>query len=163
MSFEKFPPHIFSALFQMAESSASQNVIQTASQLLAQRNIAPSTSMRTNNSSIGSIAPPGAQNSAVHANNAGGTYTTHSTLTQANIARINAANVQECHQSKASLHQSMKKTTITQGHHQTSSSEAVADASYYSSVLNAFCSSSGGTTNTAGASSNGGGGNNQYR
>ncbi|XP_030377187.1 E3 ubiquitin-protein ligase Hakai, partial [Scaptodrosophila lebanonensis] len=79
-------------------------------------------------SGIGSIPPPGsaaavaAAQSSVH---------THSTLTQANLARINNANAQDCHQGKASLHQSLKKS----GHQP---SESVADASYYSSVLNSF-------------------------
>ncbi|XP_023172117.1 E3 ubiquitin-protein ligase Hakai-like [Drosophila hydei] len=71
---------------------------------------------------IGSIPPPGSsERAAGH---------THSTLTLANLARINNANAQDCHQGKASLHQTLKKGT-----HQ---SESVADASYYSSVLASF-------------------------
>lgn len=59
-------------------------------------------------------------------------------LTQANLARINNANAQECHQGKMVLQQSLKKVQLnpTHNHHQTP--ETVADASYYSSVLNSF-------------------------
>lgn len=67
----------------------------------------------------------------------------HSSLTQANIARINTANAQDCHQGKVALHQTLKKTPITQSHHQTP--ETVADASYYSSVLNSFGSAVSGS------------------
>lgn len=79
---------------------------------------------------IGSIPPPGsavAPQSTIHG---------HSTLTLANLARINNANALDCHQGKASLHQSLKKGPLHQ-------SESVADASYYSSVLASFGSGSG--------------------
>ncbi|TDG45228.1 hypothetical protein AWZ03_008383 [Drosophila navojoa] len=76
----------------------------------------------TTRTGIGSIPPPGSsERAAGH---------THSALTLANLARINNANAQDCHQGKASLHQTLKKGT-----HQ---SESVADASYYSSVLATF-------------------------
>lgn len=65
-------------------------------------------------------------------------------LTQANLARINNANAQDCHQGKMALQQSLKKVqSLNAGshvhhHHHQASSETVADASYYSSVLNSF-------------------------
>jgi len=106
---------------QLSESSAASSV---AAALLQQRSTA-----RSSVSGIGSIPPPG---SADRSNNH-----THSSLTQANLARINNANAQECHQGKASLHQTLKKGTHK--------SESVADASYYSSVLASF----GGNPGTA--------------
>lgn len=60
-------------------------------------------------------------------------------LTQANLARINNVNAQECHQGKLVLQQSLKKVQLNSSqhsHHQ--NPETVADASYYSSVLNSF-------------------------
>lgn len=97
---------------------------------------------------IGSIPPPGiiATQNAIHGN--------HSTLTLANLARINNANAQDCHQGKASLHQTLKKG---QPHH----SESVADASYYSSVLASFGSTAaavGGSIASGPMSSSAGGG-----
>jgi len=88
---------------------------------------------------IGSIPPPGsaAAQNAIH----GG----HSTLTLANLARINNANAQDCHQGKASLHHSLKKGPPHQ-------SESVADASYYSSVLASFGSAGTGSGSGSGAS-----------
>jgi len=81
--------------------------------------------------SIGSIPPPGSAAAAQNAIHGG-----HSTLTLANLTRINNANAQECHQGKASLHHTLKKGTPHQ-------SESVADASYYSSVLASFGSAAG--------------------
>lgn len=115
---------------KLSESSVTVTPIQAPSTLLNQRAPLRSTS------NIGSIAPPGSSSLQ--------TTPTHSSLTQANLARINNANAQDCHQGKVALHQSLKKTPLSQGHHQPS--ESVADASYYSSVLNSFGSAGGGTS-----------------
>jgi len=74
------------------------------------------------------------------------TQSSHSALTQANLARINNANAQECHQGKVALHHTLKKTSISQVHNQTP--ETVADASYYSSVLNSFGSAGNNNNNS---------------
>lgn len=115
---------------KLSESaSAAVTAIQAPSTLLAQR-----TPIRSNNA-IGSINPPGPVPPT--------SVQMHSSLTQANLARINNANAQECHQGKVAIHQSLKKgNPAGGGHHQTS--ETVADASYYSSVLNSFGGSGGG-------------------
>ena len=117
---------------KLSESSVTVAPIQAPSTLLSQR-----VPIRTT-SNIGSIAPPGSATLQPS--------TTHSSLTQANLARINNANAQECHQGKVALHQSLKKAPLSQGHHQPS--ESVADASYYSSVLNSFGSSGGESSST---------------
>lgn len=113
---------------QLSESSAaaaSSAAASAAVALLQQRSV-----LRGMVGGIGSIPPPGSSDrSGIH---------THSSLTQANLARINNANAQDCHQGKASLHQSLKKGMPHK-------SESVADASYYSSVLASF-GSAGGTT-----------------
>lgn len=107
---------------KLSESSVTVTPIQAPSTLLTQR-----VPLRSS-SNIGSIAPPGSSTLQQ--------APTHSSLTQANLARINNANAQDCHQGKVALHQSLKKTPLSQSHHQPS--ESVADASYYSSVLNSF-------------------------
>lgn len=126
-------PELIGPPRKLSESSASVPPIQAPSSLLSQR-----TQIRASNS-IGSINPPG---SAPPANTQ-----IHSSLTQANLARINNANAQDCHQGKVAIHQSLKKGS-SQTHHQTS--ETVADASYYSSVLNSFGSSGGSSMPSAG-------------
>ncbi|EDW37224.1 GL25641 [Drosophila persimilis] len=78
--------------------------------------------------SVGTIPPPGSAAAVAAAQNS---VHAHSTLTLANLARINNANALDCHQGKASLHQSLKKGPSHQ-------SESVADASYYSSILASF-------------------------
>lgn len=100
---------------------------------------------------IGSIPPPGSSDrSGFHTH-------THSSLTQANLARINNANAQDCHQGKASLNQTLRKGIPHK-------SESVADASYYSSVLASFGSAGGNTgpstdgTPVASSGTTGGGG-----
>lgn len=118
---------------KLSESSAVVTPIQAPSTLLTQR-----TQMRS--SSIGTINPPG----SLPPTNA----QIHSSLTQANLARINSANAQDCHQGKVAVHQSLKKAPGQISHHQPS--ETVADASYYSSVLNSFGSSSSGGVATSG-------------
>uniref|UniRef100_A0A034VMI4 Uncharacterized protein n=1 Tax=Bactrocera dorsalis TaxID=27457 RepID=A0A034VMI4_BACDO len=107
---------------KLSESSNSTTTIQAPSALLTQRRA----------TTIGNIPPPG----SVSSTSTQGSTHSHSSLTQANLARINTANEQNCHQGKVALHQTLKKTPITQSHHQPP--ESVADASYYSSVLNSF-------------------------
>lgn len=118
------------SILQLSESSSN-----TPSALLTQR-----IPMRAPPSNVGTTA------SAVTVATPTTTTLNHSSLTQANLARINNANAQECHQGKMALHQSLKKAPLTQLHHQTA--ESVADASYYSSVLNSFGSSSNSTNST---------------
>ncbi|XP_032595205.1 E3 ubiquitin-protein ligase Hakai isoform X2 [Drosophila grimshawi] len=120
---------------KLSESSVASSAAAAAVAHLQQRS-----SVRGPVGGIGSIPPPGSSDRiAVHS---------HSTLTLANLARINNANAQDCHQGKASLHQTLKKGVG--GTHQ---SESVADASYYSSVLASFGSAGGGTGPGASGSS----------
>lgn len=141
---------------KLSESSVTVTPIQAPSTLLTQRVPLRSTS------NIGSIAPPGSSAASQSSQ-------THSSLTQANLARINNANAQDCHQGKLAVHQSLKKTPLGQGHHQPS--ESVADASYYSSVLNSFGSGGGGPSSgnnppyesSSAAPSNQGGGQNSWQ
>lgn len=110
---------------KLSESSGTHSNMQTASSLLGQRGLPLRASANIGSGGSGGVG--------VGAPQPPPTSSTVSSLTTANLARINSA--QECHQSKSSMHQ-LKKLPTSQGHHQPS--DSVADASYYSSVLNSF-------------------------